>query len=154
MPVSPPRTVLLHSRVARRSTFRIRTPATWFSGSDRPTCFRHRPMRRRAISSTTALDTIAHLIDTPFAIRGTMRRLLRGACAMTPDSARNIEFVGHSDLNGRGDGVQIMVHKGHAFIGYMFSDGFTVTDVRDPRHPKPVNFTPAPPNSRAFHLQR
>ena len=72
---------------------------------------------------------------------------------MKPDSARNIEFVGHSDLNGRGDGVQIMVHKGHAFVGHMFSDGFTVTDVRDPRHPKPVNFTPAPPNSRAFHLQ-
>src|SRR5213080_4412042 len=72
---------------------------------------------------------------------------------MKHDSARNIEFVGHSDLNGRGDGVQIMVHKGHAFVGHMFSDGFTVTDVRDPRHPKPVNFTPAPANSRAFHLQ-
>src|SRR5437667_84521 len=72
---------------------------------------------------------------------------------MKPDSARNIEFVGHSDLNGRGDGVQVMVHKGHAFVGHMFSDGFTVTDVRDPRHPKPVNFTAAPPNSRAFHLQ-
>src|ERR1700730_12527378 len=72
---------------------------------------------------------------------------------MTPDSARNIEFVGHSDQNGRGDGVQVMVHKGHAFVGHMFSDGFTVTDVRDPRQPRPVNFVPAPPNSRAFHLQ-
>ena len=48
---------------------------------------------------------------------------------------------------------QVMVTKGHAFVGHMFSDGFTVTDVRDPRHPKPVNFVPAPPNSRAFHLQ-
>jgi hypothetical protein len=72
---------------------------------------------------------------------------------MKPVSARNIEFVGHTDQNGRGDGVQVMVHKGHAFVGHMFSDGFTVTDVRDPRHPKPVNFIPAPPNSRAFHLQ-
>ncbi len=72
---------------------------------------------------------------------------------MTPVSARNIEFVGHSDQNGRGDGVQVMVHKGHAFVGHMFSDGFTVTDVRDPRHPHPVNFIAAPPNSRAFHLQ-
>ena len=46
-----------------------------------------------------------------------------------------------------------MVHKGHAFVGHMFSDGFTITDVRDPRHPRPVNFIAAPPNTRAFHLQ-
>ncbi len=72
---------------------------------------------------------------------------------MTPVSARNIEFVGHSDQQGRGDGVQVMVHKGHAFVGHMFADGFTVTDVRDPKHPRPVNFVAAPPNTRAFHLQ-
>src|SRR6266481_2151764 len=54
---------------------------------------------------------------------------------------------------GRGDGVQVMVHKGHAFVGHMFSDGFTVTDVGDPRRPRPVNFVAAPANSRAFHLQ-
>ncbi len=35
----------------------------------------------------------------------------------------------------------------------MFSDGFTVIDVRDPRQPRTVNFVAAPPNSRAFHLQ-
>jgi hypothetical protein len=73
---------------------------------------------------------------------------------MIPVSARNIEFVGHSDQGGRGDGVQVMVHKGHAFVGHMFSDGFTVVDVRDPKHPRPVKFVAAPPNSRAFHLQR
>src|SRR5712691_1320009 len=73
--------------------------------------------------------------------------------AMIPVSARNIEFVGHSDQQGRGDGVQVMVHKGHAFVGHMFSDGFTVTDVGDPRQPRPVNFVAAPANSRAFHLQ-
>jgi hypothetical protein len=72
---------------------------------------------------------------------------------MTPDSARNIDFVGNTDLNGRGDGVQVMVHKGHAFVGHMFSDGFTIVDVRDPKQPRPVNFVAAPANSRAFHLQ-
>jgi len=72
---------------------------------------------------------------------------------MIPVSARNIQFVGHTDQNGRGDGVQVIVHKGHAFIGHMFSDGFTITDVSDPRQPRPVNFVAAPPNSRAFHLQ-
>ena len=72
---------------------------------------------------------------------------------MIPVSARNIDFVGHSDQGGRGDGVQVMVHKGHAFVGHMFNDGFTVVDVRDPRHLSTVNFIAAPPNSRAFHLQ-
>jgi hypothetical protein len=72
---------------------------------------------------------------------------------MIPVSARNIEFVGHTPQNGRGDGVQVMVHKGHAFVGHMFSDGFTITDVSDPRQPRPVNFVAAPPNSRALHLQ-
>jgi hypothetical protein len=72
---------------------------------------------------------------------------------MTPDTARNIEFVGHSDQGGRGDGVQVMIHKGHAFVGHMFSDGFTIVDVGDPRRPRTVNFVAAPPNSRAFHLQ-
>ena len=62
---------------------------------------------------------------------------------MIPVSARNIQFVGHTDQNGRGDGVQVIVHKGHAFIGHMFSDGFTITDVSDPRQPRPVNFVAA-----------
>jgi hypothetical protein len=34
---------------------------------------------------------------------------------MIPVSARNIDFVGSSDQGGRGDGVQIMVHKGQPF---------------------------------------
>src|SRR5260370_1722619 len=72
---------------------------------------------------------------------------------MPPVSARNIEFVGHSDQQGRGDGVQVMVHKGHAFVGHMFADGYTITDVSDPRRPRPVKFVAAPPNTRAFHLQ-
>ena len=68
-------------------------------------------------------------------------------------ASRNIKFVSHSDQGGRGDGVQIMVHRGYAYIGHGFSNGITVLDVRDPRHPKPVNFLPCPPNTRALHLQ-
>src|SRR5579885_2351200 len=65
----------------------------------------------------------------------------------------NIRFLAHCDQGGRPDGVQVMVHKGHAFVGHMFSDGFTVVDVADPRNPRTVKFVPAPPNTRAFHLQ-
>lgn len=48
---------------------------------------------------------------------------------------KNIDFVSYSDQGGRGDGVQIMVHKGHAYIGHMFSNGVTVMDVSDPKGP-------------------
>ncbi len=51
---------------------------------------------------------------------------------MTEVASRNIKFVSHSDLGGRGDGVQIMVHRGHAYVGHGFS---------------------ACPRTRAFHLQ-
>src|SRR6267378_7296413 len=72
---------------------------------------------------------------------------------MNPVSSRNIRFVGHSDMNGKGDGVQIMVHDGHAYVGHGFSNGITTLDVRDPRHPKVVDFIACPPGTRALHLQ-
>jgi hypothetical protein len=73
--------------------------------------------------------------------------------AMIPEGARNIELVGHSDQAGRGDGVQVMVARGHAYVGTRVSRGVVVTDVRDPRHPKPVNFLPIHPHSWCMHLQ-
>ncbi len=72
---------------------------------------------------------------------------------MNAAASHNIKFVSHSDQGGRGDGTQIMVHRGYAYVGHAFSGGFSVIDVRDPKQPKTVNFLPAPPNTRAFHLQ-
>jgi hypothetical protein len=66
---------------------------------------------------------------------------------------KNIEFVSYSDQGDRGDGVQIMVHEGYAYIGHMFSNGVTVMDVSDAKNPRPVNFLPTPPNTWALHLQ-
>ena len=54
-----------------------------------------------------------------------------------PDHARNMRLIGYSDQGGRPDGVQIMVANGNAFIGHMFSKGFSVVDVRDPSNPRP-----------------
>lgn len=65
----------------------------------------------------------------------------------------NMRLVGHSDQGGRGDGVQIMVHKGYAYIGHIFSKGFTVVDVRDPANPVTVKHVPAPHNTWTLHLQ-
>ena len=68
-------------------------------------------------------------------------------------SAKNVGFLSRSDQGGRPDGTQVMVHKGHAFIGHMFADGITSIDVSDPRHPKPVAFIANPPNTRSHHIQ-
>ena len=70
-----------------------------------------------------------------------------------PEHARNMCLLGYSDQGGRPDGVQIMVANGHAFIGHMFSKGFSVLDVHDPRRPQPVAYIVAPPNTWNIHLQ-
>ena len=71
-----------------------------------------------------------------------------------PDHATsNMKLVGYSDQDGRCDGVQIMVHRGYAYIGHIFSKGFSVIDVRDPKQPKPVRFVAAPHNTWTLHLQ-
>jgi hypothetical protein len=70
-----------------------------------------------------------------------------------PDHASNMSFLGYSDQGGRGDGLQIMVNRGHAYVAHMFSNGFTVMDVRDPRNPHAVAYVPAPPGTWNLHLQ-
>ena len=69
------------------------------------------------------------------------------------DYVRNLRIIGHCDQGGRPDGVQIMVHRGHAYVGHMFSTGFSVIDVRDPANPRAVNYLPAPPGTWNIHLQ-
>jgi hypothetical protein len=68
-------------------------------------------------------------------------------------AAKNISLVAHSDLGGKSDGVQVMVQRGHAYIGHGFSNGISTLDVRDPRNPRVVDFIDCPPGTRAFHLQ-
>lgn len=71
----------------------------------------------------------------------------------TPDYARNMRLIGHSDQGGRPDGVQLMVERGHAYVGHMFSKGFSVVDVTNPRLPRAVAYLPAPHGSWNIHLQ-
>ncbi|MGA8959666.1 MAG: hypothetical protein WB475_05595 [Pseudolabrys sp.] len=70
-----------------------------------------------------------------------------------PDYARNMRIIGHTDQGGRPDGVQVMVHRGFAYVGHMFSKGFSVIDVRDAKNPRAVNYVAAPPNTWNIHLQ-
>ena len=71
----------------------------------------------------------------------------------TAQSAHNMSFVGHCAMAGKGDGVQVMVHRGHAFVGHSFNEGITIVDVRDPARPEVVNFIGCAPNTRSLHLQ-
>ncbi|HEY6028783.1 MAG TPA: hypothetical protein VIV09_17965, partial [Pseudolabrys sp.] len=71
----------------------------------------------------------------------------------TAASSKGIRLLSRTDQGGRPDGVQIILHKAHAFIGHMFADGFSVVDVRDPLKPKTVAFVAAPKNTRSHHLQ-
>ncbi len=66
---------------------------------------------------------------------------------------RGIRHVSYSDQGGRPDGVQVMLHRGHLYVGHMFSDGVTVLDARDPRALKPVHYFTTAPNTRTHHMQ-
>ncbi len=78
----------------------------------------------------------------------------RGSVSITrPEYSRNMRLIGHSDQGGRPDGVQLMVHRGFAYIGHMVSQGFSVVDVRDPTRPTTVNYIAAPPGTWNVHLQ-
>src|ERR1700748_2549146 len=72
---------------------------------------------------------------------------------IVPEGARNIDFVAHTDHGAGGDEAQVMGNGGHAYVGTRVSRGVMVTDVRDPRNPRPVNFVPTHPNSVCMHLQ-
>ncbi len=72
---------------------------------------------------------------------------------LTPDYARNMRIIGHSDQGGRADGIQVMVSGGFAYVGHVFSGGFSIIDVRDPRAPVFVRHVPQPPGTWSQHLQ-
>jgi hypothetical protein len=71
----------------------------------------------------------------------------------TPVYAKNMQLIGISDQGGRPDGNQLMVHRGYAYVGHMYSKGFSIIDVRDPRAPRFVKYVAAPTHTWNIHLQ-
>jgi hypothetical protein len=78
---------------------------------------------------------------------------MRADIAIRPESMKGFSFVGHSDLEGRGHSDQVMVSRGHAYIGHSKTRGTSVVDVSDPRSPKVVNLLPHHSGSWAIHIQ-
>jgi len=64
-----------------------------------------------------------------------------------------IRHVSYSDLGGRPDSVQIMLNRGHLYVGHMFSNGLTILDASDPRRLTPVGFFTGGDFTRTHHLQ-
>ncbi len=73
--------------------------------------------------------------------------------SVRPDYAKGLKSLGWSDQGGRPDAVQIMVLDGFAYIGHVFSGGFSVVDVRNPREPKFVRTYEFPGQTWSMHLQ-
>lgn len=78
---------------------------------------------------------------------------MKNSSLPVPDYARNMRMIGHCDQGGRPDAVQVMVQNGYAYVGHMFSDGFSVIDVKDPNNPRAVNYVAAAPHTWNIHLQ-
>ncbi len=69
--------------------------------------------------------------------------------------SHNIELVGHSDLDGKGDGMQIMRKGDTLYVGHMGYNGVgtSVVDVSNPRDPRVVRQIPIPENTHSHKVQ-
>jgi hypothetical protein len=69
--------------------------------------------------------------------------------------SQNIELVGHSDLNGSGDGMQIMLKDDTLYVGHMGYNGLgtSILDVSDPEKPRVVKQIPIAENTHSHKVQ-
>ena len=69
--------------------------------------------------------------------------------------SHRLELVGHNDLAGRGDGMQIMRQGDALYVGHMGPSGMatSVLDVGDPRKPELVRQIPAAAGSHSHKVQ-
>lgn len=66
-----------------------------------------------------------------------------------------LRLIGHSDLNGFGDGMQVMRRGDALYVGHFGPSGMgtSVLDVSDPTRPRVVRQWPAPPGSHTHKVQ-
>ena len=71
------------------------------------------------------------------------------------EEARRLRLVGHSDLNGFGDGMQVVRHGDALYVGHSGPSGMgtSVLDVSDRARPRVVRQWPAPPGSHTHKVQ-
>ncbi len=70
------------------------------------------------------------------------------------EDARNLRRIGHSDLNGHPDAMQLMLKDHYLFVGHVDGKvGTTILDVSDPSQPRVVNQLPCPRHSHSHKVQ-
>jgi len=69
--------------------------------------------------------------------------------------ARGLELVGHTDLDGKGDGMQIMRSGDVLYVGHMgdFGVGTSVVDISDLAHPRVLRQIPVPGGTHSHKVQ-
>src|SRR2546423_14934399 len=72
-----------------------------------------------------------------------------------PAEHRGLELVGHSDLEGRGDGMQIMRSGDVVYVGHMgdFGVGTTVLEIADPARPRVLRQIAVPKGTHSHKVQ-
>lgn len=72
-----------------------------------------------------------------------------------PLERRGLELVGHTDLGGKGDGMQVMRQGDIAYVGHMgdFGVGTSVVDVRDPSDPILIRQIGVPKGTHSHKVQ-
>lgn len=68
---------------------------------------------------------------------------------------QDLRLIGHSDLDGAGDGMQVMRHGSAVYVGHLGLTGVgtSVLDVSDETSPRVVRQIPAPPGSHSHKVQ-
>jgi hypothetical protein len=72
-----------------------------------------------------------------------------------PADVEGFELVGHSDLNGFGDGMQVMPYEDALYVGHFGPSGMgtSILDVSDLSEPRVVVQWEAPPGSHTHKVQ-
>jgi hypothetical protein len=72
-----------------------------------------------------------------------------------PLEQRGLELVGHTDLGGSGDGMQIMRNGDVVYVGHMgdFGVGTSIVDVADPARPRLVRQIGVPRGTHSHKVQ-
>ncbi|HET9298216.1 MAG TPA: hypothetical protein VFP18_15095, partial [Candidatus Binatia bacterium] len=67
----------------------------------------------------------------------------------------NVRLIGHHDLNGHGDGMQLLKNGRYVYIAHLGTSpmALSIVDAADPSDPKVVRQIPHPPNTHAHKVQ-
>ena len=67
----------------------------------------------------------------------------------------NVRLVGHNDLNGHGDGMQLLKNGRYVYLAHLGTSpmALTILDASDPADPKVVRQMPHPNNTHAHKVQ-